>query len=143
MRSLSIHPLSLAIGLGLGAVCLLSMSQATVISSPLRVEYLAHPRDMVQIREGMPYPVPAGKLFVLTALGTNSSSSMGSAVQLRVNGQDEASVRVEYLAVGSPSSSHVVAVPPGMTAAAGAVLEVVYGGNDPADARAWGYLAPQ
>jgi hypothetical protein len=36
--------------------------------------FVVHPRDFDQIEEGIPYTVPAGKLFMLTALGSSGSS---------------------------------------------------------------------
>src|SRR5262245_63933454 len=72
MRSISIHPLSLGLGIVLAGVIFLSMSQATV-ATPLRVEYLAHPRDCVIIRGGTPYTVPAGRILAVTAVGSCNS----------------------------------------------------------------------
>lgn len=142
--SLQLHPLSALVGLGLGAVCLVSMS-LTVVPTPLRVEYLAHPREMVTIRGATPYVVPAGKVFVLTGLGTTSPTAWGTA--FKVNGVQE----VQAVALApSPGLNYVTvgAVPPGFTVAAGSTIEVCETNGQPSACleitpRAWGYLAPQ
>ena len=61
MRSLTLHPGSLALGLILGGIALLAMSQAIVVNSPVRIEYAPHPRDMVTIKGTAPFVV--GKLI--------------------------------------------------------------------------------
>ncbi|MFN0009307.1 MAG: hypothetical protein ACKVXR_15495 [Planctomycetota bacterium] len=137
-RSIKVHPLSLAVGLVLGGICLLSMSQAVVAISPLRIEYAPHPRDMVQIRGGTPYTVPAGRVFVLTAIGGNNLGPYDP--RLLINGLSE------VIASSTPTddTASMKAVPPGLTAAAGSVVELqdVQGGSSQ-NYRAWGYLAPQ
>ena len=147
MRSLSIHPLSLALGFAFGLVCFLTMGQASIrasaLGSTVRIEYLAHPRDMVQIREGTPYTVPAGKLFVLTAIGLGSSwsSPTGGSCPVRflVNGLDE---------FYSSTSGGIQEVPTGLAVRAGDVIALAVGGGSACTGyesrlRAWGYLAPQ
>src|SRR5689334_21621039 len=137
-----IHPLSVLLGLALAALCFVTMSQTPVIGpAAIRIEYIPHPRDMVKIREGTPYVVPAGKLFVLTALGSTYPVSGGERVRLFVNGQDEALTRLSNSYNGSsPSSSDIVPVPPGFTVGAGSVITLLEGGPTATDARAWGYL---
>jgi len=135
MRLLTLHPASLTLGLVLGGVALLSMSQAIVATSPLRIEYSPHPRDMVQISQGTPYTVPQGRLLVVTALGNTDGS--GNNAGLRVNGQIELS-SVFVFAQNPPS---LCPLPTGFTVPAGAVVDVF--GGPSLTGRAWGYLAPQ
>src|SRR5262245_25125751 len=134
MRSLTLHPASLALGLVLGGIALLSMSQAIVSTSPIRIEYAPHPRDMVQVREGVPYTVPPGRILVPTALG--KTNGFGFLPALVVNGQTEATV----IANGADSTSSIIQLSPGMSIPAGSVVTVTGGAGD---GRAWGYLAPQ
>lgn len=100
-----------------------------------RVPLSPHPRDMVVLREGTPYTVPAGKLFVLTSLGMTRHVNASSI--LRINGQADCK---------GPSSDEVQStlteMPLGRSVPAGSVLEVVSSAAA-ADlpARAWGYLS--
>lgn len=95
-RPIAIHPLSLALGLVIGGACLLSMAQVTT-STPLRVQYIAHPRDMIQIQGGTPYAVPAGKVLHIQSVvwvpqigQPNPYASGNIAAQiLRTNGSQE------------------------------------------------------
>ena len=146
-RSISIHPLSLALGLVFGGICLLSMGQATFTPTPLgstvRVEYMPHPRDMVTIRGATPYVVPPGKVFVLTGLGTTTPTAYGAS--LNVNGVQEIQAPT-----ASPGWNNMTIreVPPGFTVAAGSTIEVCEPNGQPSAClettpRAWGYLAPQ
>ena len=66
-RTIALHPFSLVLGAAMTAVVLLSMSQATV-GTPTRIEYMAHPRDMVQIQGGTPYTVPPGKILCVSMI---------------------------------------------------------------------------
>ena len=113
MRSFTVHPASLALGLLLGGIALLSMSQAIVTTSPIRIEYAPHPREMVQIRGGVPYTVPLGKLLVITALGTGADLAQNGNAQLLVNGQAEA--------ISSVNGPHPL--PLGFTATGGAGID--------------------
>lgn len=128
-----LHFQSVVVGVVAVSIILVSMSQAPVGSSNApRIEYGPHPRDMVQIRQGTPYLVPAGQVFVLTGLGgvQPTQAQLGT---LRVNGQ----VELGYLADHSPS---VASVPTGFTVAAGSTIEVSGPIGGP-EARAWGYLS--
>jgi len=159
-RSFTVHPASLALGLVIAGVAFLAMGQATV-PMPLRVEYVPHPRDMVQIWEGTPYTVPAGKLFVLTGIGSTGnhpgyctqgvpSSPMQIPVWLSVNAGGNGSpgcAQVSFVGnvAGQPGAS-MWPVPAGFTAIAGSVLEVwanAQSGTIDQGARAWGYLVAQ
>ena len=138
------HALTLALGFVLGLVVLVSMGQVSVAPVNIaRVEYYARPQDMVQIRQGVPYAVPAGKLFVLTALGTNlaTPNDHGEA-RLFVDGQRSCSMPVTTNSSQTPSISSIAPVPLGPTFSAGSVLTVV--ASDPwLSARAWGYLSSE
>ena len=75
-RSISLHPLSLVVGIGFGVLALLSMSQMPALNARgVNIEYVPHPRDMVVIKGGAPYTVPEGKIFVLTGLGATQSAT--------------------------------------------------------------------
>lgn len=136
------NALSLAMTVGLGLVILVSLGQATITPTPLlRFEYVPHPRDMIQIKEGTPYTVPADKIFVVTAMGGNRDVFGDNQFSLQVNGQPE----LEY---GSGSSggdpvpaTSVQPVAQGFTVAAGSVIAVVGADLSSPDGRVWGYLA--
>jgi hypothetical protein len=130
MRAIRRNRLSVVLGLGTAALFLLTTSQLAPLTPEKisRVQYYARPQDMVQIREGTPFLVPNGKLFVLTALGGRE----GNLAQLRMNGEG-------LLWHGGGGSSGVQALPNIRPFVAGSSLEVVC--NDiPGDGRAWGYL---
>jgi hypothetical protein len=142
MRSINLHLPSLAAGVAASALVLLSMSQGAPQISPPRVSYGPHPRDMIQIKEGMPYVVPAGTVFVLTGLGTAVlNDNLGIECHLKVNGQREVGAGMVVSGGNSGSASSVAPVPGGFTAQAGATIEgesVVLSGQN---GRAWGYLS--
>ena len=131
-----LSPVSVLVGALLAAVVFLSMAQTTV-GTPLRVEYIPHPRDMVQVQEGTPYVVPTGKLFVLTSLGV---TTQGPTCYLHVNGQTEV---VVYVGAPYAGGSNMVAVPSGFTVQPGATVDVITAGSSTGYARAWGYLVNQ
>jgi hypothetical protein len=139
-RSISLHPLSLVLGVVFAGICFLSMSQVWPAGQHVIVGYGPEPRDMVQIHEGTSYTVPAGRLFVLTGLGSGNFCT--SPCALAVNGIHEASIGQSYNS-GLFTGQSVQAVPPGFTAAPGSIIDVTDGCASADDARAWGYLAPQ
>jgi hypothetical protein len=149
---MKLHFPSALLALGLvGLVAFLS-SQASpppALLNPasIRVEYMPHPRDYVQIKEGTPYTVPGGKIFVLTALG--SHNSQGEAY-LQIDGVEELRVRCEQFVFGAGGSPiplgegiSMKRTPIGLTAHAGSVITILAGNGKPDDCRAWGYLATQ
>ena len=154
MKTPRFHAGSVFLGLGVALLAVVAMGQRPVdIGGTLfRVDYGPHPRDMVVIREGTPYTVPAGRLFVLTALGAvsgDTGSSPPARTRFLVDGQDEI-VGISKVAISDPAFSFpggtgtsMQAVPLGFTAQAGSVLTVLFGPSGLTDARAWGYLAPQ
>lgn len=139
--NIQLQPASLLLGLAVGVLALVAMGQKPQnIRELVRVEYGPHPRDMVQIKENVPYVVPSGKLFVLTALG---STHAFWEVLLSVDGQREALAEngPTFEGGGLGIGSNMKLMPPGFTAKAGAKV-VVQGGAEKSDnARAWGYLA--
>jgi hypothetical protein len=149
LRPLTLQPLSLVLGVVFALACFMAMGQSPVCSgtatAPIRIEYLPHPRDMVQIREGTPFTVPPGRLFVLTALGTaDASAGAGVSTWLKMNGQNEAQAVSDFMNTGqanNPSCSQITPMPAGFTAGPGSILEVV--SNSGSMGRVWGYLAPQ
>ena len=73
MRTIQLHPGSLIAGIGVAAIAFLAMSQQIAPNgqTPPRAEldpvltrppaFAVHPRDFVQVKEGAPYTVPAGR----------------------------------------------------------------------------------
>lgn len=131
-----IHFPSVSLGAVAVSLILLSMSQAAPTLTQARVEYGPHPRDMVQVKQGTPYTVPPGKLFVLTGLG--GADNLGYS-QLSVDGASEAAVMATC---SNGGGSTVASVPSGFTVPGGSTISVVTtsGGGQ---SRAWGYLANQ
>lgn len=115
----------------------------TVISPLPQAHFVSHPRDWAQIIEGNNYQVPAGKIFVLTAIGSNQASGnpvslFNTATGLRVL---QALPYLDSATGGHAHSATVFSVPVGYTAPAGTTLTT--GGGvalDFTDACAWGYL---
>ena len=147
---MKLHLPSVLVALAIAALVVITSSQSAVrptLAFPVgaQVEYRPHPRDMVQIKEGTTYTVPAGKLFVLTGLGSrNLIGGTFTQITLMVNGAHEVSSFGPYYGNGSANlegGSSVVATPPGFTAPAGALIEVIGDVVSPDDSRAWGYLA--
>jgi hypothetical protein len=132
-RSISLHPLSALVGAILALSILISMGQS-LASTVFRVEYLPHPKDMVQVKEGAPFVVPAGRVLVVTALGSVGINATNAT--LRINGVDETSVNP----AGNGQAAHqtMMELPTCFSAQAGTTVSVVgsYG-----DGRVWGYLA--
>jgi hypothetical protein len=131
---MQIHVPSALAGIVLATAILLSMSQSAPVGPP-RIEYGPNPRDMVQIREGMPYVVPAGKLFVLTGLGMAGNLGFTS---LTVNGQTEAA---SYTGCSNGGPATVAPMSPGFSVTAGSTIDI--SGHGSGEARAWGYLSNQ
>lgn len=133
---MKLHLPSVLASLGVVLLVVLLSSQGTLVASGFRIEFMPHPRDMVQIREGTAFVVPAGKLFVLTGLG----AIMPGPRALRVNGVQELSAGWHEPGPGIAEVVTVAPVPLGFTVAAGSTVEVGAGApNGPG--RAWGYLA--
>lgn len=133
-----LHVVSVAFGVGVAGLLALTTSQASpppasLNPASIRIEYMPHPRDMVQIKQEEPFTVPVGKIFVLTGMGaTNSYESF----VLTVDGLPG----VMGGSLNNPDADcSVVPVPLGFTVQAGATIGLA----GPPTARAWGYLASQ
>ncbi len=145
MRSIRFetHPLSALTGAAGLALVLLATSASQTHPGPQRVTIVGpvsisgeyDPRDAVVVREGAPFTVPTGKLFVLTGLGRVSGS--GSSAALKINGATE--LRTYNGSGNDPTEPTVRPLPPGLTANAGDVVDVDNGASG-SDGRAWGYL---
>jgi hypothetical protein len=133
----TLRPLILAAIVGsaltLAVVGLMSMTQVLPAGQHVIVSYGPEPRDMVQIKQGTPYVVPAGKIFVLTGLGDAEALDYARLV---VNGQIEAIIST---GCSNGGGSSLVAVPPGFTVQAGSTISAEATGT--INGRAWGYLA--
>ena len=70
---IQIHPRSLLVGLVLGAIALLTMSQSLAPSTAtVRVQYMPHPREIVRVTEGQAFVVPAGKILICTQVAAQT-----------------------------------------------------------------------
>jgi hypothetical protein len=145
---LKIHPLSAILGavvvcigfITLGAASIADVQRVAVINA-LSIQGAYDPREAVVIREGTPYIVPTGRIFVLTALGSNGDgSSKGESAELTVDGQLELSIirPASTTSGGERNDSTVRPVPTGFTVSSGSTIEV--DGLLTPLGRAWGYL---
>jgi hypothetical protein len=136
MQPIQIHPASLVVGLGIASLAFLAMAQAPVPNAPTQIQrappqFLAHPRDFVEIQEGVQFVVPAGKIFMLTAAG--SRVYLSNPTHVLVNG---VLVLMADASVAPDPSMREVAR--GLTVSAGGTIDV----QGPVGyARAWGFLA--
>jgi hypothetical protein len=150
MQPIQLHPVSLAAGFGIAALAFLVMSQApTPAPNPALVtrapQFAVHPRDYVQILEGVPYAVPPGKILTITALGIRNYYHVNPA-RLVVNGVVELEMSGNYTNVVNSNNASIVGsireVPRGFTIPAGSVVQVLGGDvTTPEDCRAWGFIA--
>jgi energy-converting hydrogenase Eha subunit F len=147
-RTISLHPASLVFGLVFGVLVLLSMSQVPPLNARgTFIQYLPHPRDYVQVREGTPYTVPAGKILTITATGTIDFYNFSDWAQVKING----TVENESTALATTQMYNTVyfgnsmsATPAGFTAHSGDVVEVFSSAtNGSLHARLWGFLSDQ
>ena len=145
MGTIKLYPFSLVVGAAVALLAFVTMGQQSVPPGSIHampypqcqeflVEYGPHPRDYVQVKEGEPYTVPAGRLFVLSGLGSTGTQGGGNLV---VDGQTEVHATGSTWSSGGGygNSASVKLLPRGFTAAGGSVVEVT-GTNS----RAWGYL---
>ena len=101
-RILLLVPL-VAIAAGLGYLANASGQGAIAIDETsffpqkvLRVEYAPHPRDIVNLRSGVPYTVPAGKLLVIQDWSSEVAFNTGAdLLSILVDGSAVWGVRVE------------------------------------------------
>ena len=121
-------------GAALALLAFITMSQVSVPDgSTVRVQYVPHPRDMIQIKEGTPFIVPDGAIFTLTGLG---NTQQASTVRLFVDGQVECVANFDG---NSGNGSSVKTTAPGFTVRAGSAIGLV-SVDASASGRAWGYL---
>jgi hypothetical protein len=138
-----LHFLSAVVGFVIAGLLALTTSQAspppaTLNPASIRIEYMPHPRDMVQIKEGAPYTVLAGKIFVATALGRYDSNET-TPVSLSVDGLTTLLVTTNSTA----DSRGVLDIPRGFTVPAGSVVEPFDAIPSVQRGVVWGYLAGQ
>lgn len=105
------------------------------VVNPLQVQGIPRAQDMIQIKEGQPYPVPAGKVLVITALGTKGGSNTS---ELDINGVNEVRINTN---VNASSFATMFHLPPGLTAKSGDIVEPSTGSS--MNGRAWGYLVDE
>lgn len=140
---MSIHKPSLVVGASFVAACVVALGAMRASTSPspahsavsyptVQVAGIPTPGQMVVIKEGTPYVVPAGRRFVLTALG---SPAITQGARLFVDNVQE----VDAYPSASTATASLVPVPVGFSVAGGATITVV--GNFAGTGRAWGYVA--
>lgn len=110
---------------------------------------IAHPRDMVTIKEGTPYVVPTAKIFMLTGVGRTTVPTaavklvdflVGGAVVLRAGIVGASTATVQSSTRLYPGVSSAAEVPIGITVAAG--LTCTVSDNEATSVgRAYGYLS--
>lgn len=141
MRPITIHPLSLALGGLLAIAAILALGAAPVPPGQgFRIEYGPLPKDMMSVREGQPFTVPPGKVYVCAGLGTNGFGT-STTVTLTIDGVSLLQAIPTIGAAGGPDGGggpSIASVPPGLTASAGSVVEVV---SSVGEGLALGYLA--
>lgn len=135
-----LHFASALCGLLLGLLVLLCASQAAVTPTfpSGRFTFGPHPRDFVTIREGQPFVIPAGKVFVPTAVGRTLP---GAAVQLVVDNTVE--FYAAPIADGVMWTCSFFPVPGPMAFNAGQVVSIEDSDTSTTRARAWGYLGSE
>ena len=142
MKTVSIHPFSALAGAGLLGFVLMAAAAMQVPGSvqrfpvrparEFRIAGIPDPRQMVVIKEGTPFVVPAGKILAVTGLG---GAAQGAVVTVWVDGTREVQAWAE-LSYGNAVT--VREVPPGLVVQAGSTVLVDSG---TLLGRAWGYLA--
>ncbi len=152
-----LHPGSLLVGLGIAVLGFVAMGQQALPAIPdiwrvavvRPIEVAPHPRDYVQVKEGVPYVVPTGKVLVLTALGgsTPAAGTYNYFARLSVDGVESVAASAGLysgnanLGATDGGVSTMKELPLGLSASAGATVVVTDGNTAPDDARAWGFLA--
>ena len=144
MKNITIHPMSALLGAAVLAIpfVLVSFQQQPWPPHgplPVTVREMPNPHNFVQIKEGEPYAVPRGKLFVLTGLGAARNS--WDQAFLLVNGNIEVGVdrMLNSTMHATWDTVSVSVAPPGFSVAAGDVITLDTE-NHVWPARAWGYL---
>jgi hypothetical protein len=143
MKPVLIHPFSALAGAGLLGLVILA---AGAVQTPIRVHPnctgsgqvagIPTPQQMMRVREGETFTVPAAKIFVVTGLG--SILEHDNSVVLFLDGENWL---VTHPRVYDQDVTTIRPVPPGLTASAGQVVTVA-GGNPlvATDAQVVGYL---
>jgi len=147
-NSIKMSVVSATLGALLAGAIFVSMAQTTV-GTPTRIQYIPHPRDMVQIIGTQAYVVPAGKILTVTGVGRGSMVG-SSSVELQVNGATVVSSLHLLVSGGmgfaiASNISSVTPMPSGVTVAAGNTVTLIdsqQGGATP-DLLALGYLVSQ
>jgi hypothetical protein len=143
MKTITLHPTSLLVGVALAILGLVTMGQKLVPTAPdiVRVAVVGPvdvpplPSDYVEILEGAPFVVPVGQLLFVTALGTDTTG--GLPTWMEIDGSRVITVDRWEETIGSSMQP----VPAGLVAQSGSVVEIFNIFGNPTS-RAWGYLAP-
>lgn len=139
MQKLAIHPPSLLAGTALAVLAFVAMAPAPPPPSALPIYNGIVPAvAMVQIAEGVPYVVPAGKMLVITGVGETGISGIYKP-SLRVNAAPEITTFSPQNG-GNAEARSIVSVPVGFAIPAGSVVTVDDGNPASTEGRAWGYL---
>lgn len=122
-RTITLHPLSLLLGIAFALIGVMAMGQMPVPNRPpashsLGGQGLANPADWVQVREGSPYTVPGGKRLALTGINTSNSANT-EWVEVFFDGTFACEAQRLYLVGGFAD------IPPGIQAGPGTVVTIV------------------
>jgi hypothetical protein len=147
MPKLELHPVSLVAGAALAVLAFVAMAPAPPPPSAQPIyNGLVPAVAMVQIQEGVPYVVPAGKMLVITGIGASNfaCTSCASTPVLRVNGVPTCATAIgPGTGADSAGASSVSPVPIGLAIPAGAIVDVDDASPFSVTGRAWGYLDRQ
>ena len=117
---------------GAGAVALIlglvSMMQAPTHIPPFEIKGIPTPNSMMRVTEGVPFTVPAGKLFVATGIG-GTLNNKDFWVNVVFDGEIVLTAIPTMtpggVVVASGAGPSIPAIPPGLVADNGTVVEVM------------------
>lgn len=147
MKPAALHTPSLLVGSFASVTLLLLTSQSATQPFPSgRFSFGPHPRDFVTLREGQPFTVPSGSMFVPTAIGSTELFGQVTlnGVNLLADGHALLASTNDFRVLTIPQHTprtNMLAVPTGSSAVAGTVLTVTGGTQSAVDGRVWGYLS--
>lgn len=136
-RTIRFHPFSLFVGVGFALVGLVAMGQMPAGPharfTPPSLAAIISPKNWIQIVEGSPFVVPAGRVFVPTALGWDEGANPPARARLYFDGVEMAAMtyRSDRMPMGP--------VAEGLAAGPGTVVSVE-GLQANRVAQVWGFL---
>jgi len=123
MKNLNLHPMSALVGAGVVLLAGVLSAQhvanrfvaVRVLETP-SLEVSPHARDAVRVSEGAPFTVPAGRILVVTALGTENYPN--DDVGFSINGA------TVMAGEANSSTGGICRIPFGLTAVGGDAVDV-------------------